>query len=292
MNVKIPQYASKLLLKKDAKEVSDWAYNLYLFDLLHELGYKGQGQVIAILDTGWNNNHPDLIDPTIKKKGNYYEGETIIHVEDMRGQKDPFDRNFHSTWIHGCIGASHNGFGVKGRLPEAKIIILKVMDDDGGGDITVISNAIYRAVDLGATDINLSIGISSSVPVLRDACNFAYQKGVWIHGAAGNDGGNPIDYPAKYDSVLSWGSHNKEKKRSSFSDLGESLDLYSAGEDVLSCFGNSDYALNSGTSMATPNGLCSVVVHRQALEPKLGRALNYDDLELIVSIIDELNEYG
>ena len=151
MNVTIPDYGSKLLLRKNAAEVSDWAYEMYQFNKLHRLGYRGQGEVIAILDTGWNNQHPDLIDET-QGKDKYKEGDTILHIEDFTGG-DAIDRNFHSTWIHGALGATHNGFGVKGRCPEAKFIIMKILGDNGGGDILHTAKAIRKAVDLSLIHI-------------------------------------------------------------------------------------------------------------------------------------------
>lgn len=253
---------------------------------MHNLGWQGQDEIIAIIDTGWNDKHPDLLDLT-QRTGKYREGQTIIHVEDLTGG-DGIDRNFHSTWIHGALGAAHNGYGVKGRCPKAKFIIMKGLDDNGSGDIMNVVKGIYKAVDIGATQINLSIGLNTHVPELQIACDYALSKGCWVHAAAGNDYGNPIDYPAKYESVLAWGSHNEKRQRSRFSDKGVQLDVYAPGEDVLSTFGYSDYALNSGTSMAAPNGLAFIACIKKPFERELGREMTYDDLGLISDTIKNL----
>jgi len=110
----------------------------------------------------------------------------------------------------------------------------------------------------------------------------AHEAGIWLHGAAGNDyARNPIDYPAAHDEVISWGSHDKNLNRSQFSDTGRKLDLYAPGEDVLSCFGYNDYALNSGTSMAGPNGAAFLIIVRDAVERSIGRRMTYADFGLV-----------
>lgn len=295
MSIKLPYYKQRLrILRQNAKDQTDWAYDMYNIDAAHEAGFKGQGQVVAILDTGYNNKHLDLVDMTVRKVGkNHWEGENVLHIESFEGG-DPYDRNFHSTWIHGAMGAVHNGLGVKGRLPSAKFVILKVLADSGSGNPYHAINGIRRCIDLGyVTDIVMSLGMQSHMPEFEAACNDAYQAGIWLHGAAGNDSNrNPIDFPAAYDSVLSWSSHGKTGKRSWFADKGEVLDLYGPGEGVLSTYGYNDYALNDGTSMAGPNGASNIILFRKQVSQMLGHDMTYDDIHLISSPIKQLIDVG
>lgn len=275
-----PQLTSHPLLKRSAKEITDWAYDMYEFDWLHKMGYKGEGEVIAILDGGLNRQHPDLVDLTLKDRKGYFEGQHVVYAQDFTG-KGIDDDDFHSTWIHGSLSAVHNGFGVRGRCPAAKIIILKVLAD-GRGDLASIAKAIQKAISVGATQIIMSLGYPSFDQQVFDACQKAYEAGIWLHAAAGNDWArNPIDWPARQDNTISWGSHDRQGQRSAFSDTGEKLDLYAPGEDVLSCFGHYDYAVNSGTSMATPCGAALVACLKKPLETKLDRKMTYNDLHII-----------
>jgi serine protease len=122
------------------------------------------------------------------------------------------------------------------------------------GSYDGIAQAIMDAADQGAKVISMSIGGGASATLLN-AVNYAYNKGVILVAAAGNDGGsNSIDYPGAYQNVIAVAALDSNKARASYSDGGPQLDISGPGSNVLSTYtgSNSTYSSLSGTSMATP----------------------------------------
>lgn len=275
---RLPNYDAKLtIFAKDAKEVFDWTFDFYDIKAIHERGYFGEGETIAILDTGLNEKHPDLFG-------------TVVHSEDMRGSNDVIDRNYHSTWIHGRLSAVHNGVGVQGICPKAKIIILKVFNDNGSGNSEWLEKGIRRAHELGATQINFSGGLGVKIPFIEEAINDFILDGGTFWAANGNDGlKNDLDFPSNIPQTVAIGSHDENGSISNFSDFGAMSDIYSAGEDVLSTYGDKDYALLSGTSMATPTALGIFATLRLPLEKKLGFKITPANLHLFAQDINSIN---
>jgi len=153
--------------------------------------------VIAILDTGVDITHPDLVDNiwtnTLEAEGeegydNDNNGfESDIHGWDFINQTANIrDNNMHGTHVAGIAAAANNGIGIVGANPLAYIMPITVMQSDGTGDIATIVKGIDYAVANGATVLNLSLGTYSNSSALRQALEKAYQTAV-IVAAAGND---------------------------------------------------------------------------------------------------------
>ena len=273
MDIRLPKYTVEPIIRANAGEAKDYTYDLYAIDELHKKNLLGQGERVAILDTGYNEHHPDLIG-------------TVDHVEDMTGLDNPKDSNYHSTWIHGRLAAQHNGIGVKGICPAAKIGIFKVLRDDGGGGVNDATNGVYRAVELGYGWIIMSLGVSVEVKAFKYACEYAASKGVIIFAASGNDGqSNGIDYPANWESTVSVGSHDSAGRKSSFSDNGPNLDLYDAGDTVLSTHGPDGYGYLTGTSMAAPTALAKAVCIRAEWERINNKSLSVHNMHELIKYI-------
>lgn len=144
-------------------------------------GAFGAGATIAIVDTGVDQNHPDLKDKLLPG-ANFVSGESC----DPGAQ----DLNGHGTHVAGIAAASaNNGIGVAGTAPQAKILPVRVLDAAGEGTSEDISKGIQWAADQGAQVINLSLGNDiplASVVGLQDAVDYAWSKGAVIVAAAGN----------------------------------------------------------------------------------------------------------
>jgi serine protease len=147
------------------------------------------------------------------------------------------DDNGHGTHVTGTLAQStNNGLGVTGVAFGCSIMPVKVMDAAGEGDYFTISQGIYFAAQHGAKVINLSLGSPTTAITLQNAVAYAYQSGVTIVCAAGNDyqNGNPPDYPAAYDQYcIAVGAVRYDNQRARYSSTGSYLDVVAPGGDTL-----------------------------------------------------------
>ena len=181
--------------------------------------------LIAIIDSGCFN-HKLLREKLIYGKNFTSEGNSQ-NINDNFG---------HGTHIAGII---HD------IIPEAQLLIIKVLDRYGYGTIDDITQGIYYALDKGANIINVSIGYEDPDDELKAAIEAAEIKNVPVICAAGNN--NTIEYPAQYG--ISVGSIDNKGNVSEFST--NNATLYALGEDIESTYLNDSYEILTGTSMAT-----------------------------------------
>ena len=160
--------------------------------------------VIAILDTGVDITHPDLVDNIWTKEGtkNEHGYDFINETYNIR------DYNMHGTHVAGIAAACNNETGIVGANPQALIMPITVMQSDGTGDTQVLIKGIRYAMDNGADVINMSLGTYAQSQALREVLMNAYQNSVLV-ASAGNDsytltecGGGLTMYPAGYSYVL------------------------------------------------------------------------------------------
>ena len=131
---------------------------------------------------------------------------------------------------------------------------VRVLDDDGGGTMWNVAEGMFWAAQHGAKIINMSLGTHGSAKVLRDAVETVTAQGVLVVAAAGNDGADRPNFPAAAPLALAVGSVGPGDIVSTFSNYGRWIDVVAPGEDIHStyAFPSDSYAMNSGTSMATP----------------------------------------
>ena len=220
----------------------------YQIDMLHLASAQrlaGTNKVtVAVIDQGIDSNHPDLKGRLLPS----YNAANPIN----QGSPD-----FHGTHVAGIVAANKgNGMGGYGVNPNAKILPIDVFDRKGEASDYVIAQGILYAVDHGANVINLSLGSTMPSPLIEEAIKKAIAKNITVVAAAGNTGDETLNYPAAYEGVISVGSVNKEKKLSSFSTYGTSIDLVAPGDEIYSTIyeyeKKSSYRKLSGTSMASP----------------------------------------
>ena len=203
---------------------------------------QGEGVTVAVIDTGCDLDHPDLVD-------NLVDGYNFVSRN-----KSPIDKNGHGTHVAGTIAATNNKKGIVGVAPKAKIMPLKSLGTDGTGSLRDICEAILYAADNGANIITMSLGTPASSLKMRQCINYAVDRGCVFFCAAGNSGKeSELMYPAKYTDTISIGSISNNFTISRFScSKGSELDFLAPGEDVISCVPDDSYANMTGTSMANP----------------------------------------
>ena len=114
---------------------------------------------------------------------------------------------------------------------------------------------IEGCISSGSKIISMSIGGGPNSKIFRDIYEKAYNQGVLVIAAAGNDGTTAHDYPASFPHVVSVGSVNEAGDgRADFSNFNDQIEIMAPGVDVTSTAPNDNYQTLSGTSMSTPYG--------------------------------------
>jgi subtilisin family serine protease len=199
--------------------------------------------VIAMLDTGVSPTHPDL-------KERLRPGYDFIGND-----ANPSDDNGHGTFTAGIAGASgNNGIGVAGISWGARIMPIKILDQDGRGPVSAFSQGIRRAVDDGAQIVNVSAGIPVPSQAMEAAVAYALGKNVIVVAASGNGGDAVQNYPAAYPNVIAVSASTKEDRIAEFSSYGSYVWVSAPGKDIVSTYykEGDTYAQLSGTSASTP----------------------------------------
>ncbi|WP_435845909.1 type VII secretion-associated serine protease mycosin [Streptomyces huasconensis] len=220
---------------------------------------RGAGITVAVLDTGVDGRHPDLV-------GNVLEGKDMVGFGARRGDR-PWAR--HGTAMAGIIaGHGHGvgrGDGVLGIAPEAKILPVRVILEDGDPARkkarntrgNALAEGIRWAADHGADVINLSLGDDSKSahpePAEDAAVQYALKKGVAVVASAGNGGerGDHISYPAAYPGVIAATAVDENGARASFSTRRWYATVAAPGDDIVIADPDRKYYEGWGTSAAS-----------------------------------------
>ncbi|MCL2748792.1 MAG: S8 family serine peptidase [Alphaproteobacteria bacterium] len=231
-----------------------------------DISTGANGPIVAVIDSGVIANHPDL--PPL-----------LPGYASVSGLSPNTDTTGHGTGVAGSIGMiGNNKIGGAGINWNAKIMPVKI--DDAGGTL-LMSNAakgITWAADNGAKVMNCSWGTSVDGATLKNAINYAYDKGAAIFAATGNDGSGSIAYPARYSNVMAVGGTNSDgKTRASGSQYGPGMGVVSINSyHTTSTAGG--YSSMSGTSFSSPQvaGLASLIF---AMKPKAKPDQVYDFIQ-------------
>jgi thermitase len=217
---------------------ADYAWN-------RQVGNRQLGNnsvLVAVIDTGINWNHPDLA-------ANY----VALGYDWVNNDTDPMDDNGHGTHCAGIIAAAlNNSIGIAG-LAQVRIMVEKGLNQYGEGCEDDLANAIIHAVDQGADILSNSWGGYEDSILIHDAVKYAYEKGVLIVAAAGNNAWDDKAFPAGYDEVIAVTATDSSDNPASFTNFGDWVELAAPGVHIYSTFYNDDYAYMSGTSMACPH---------------------------------------
>ena len=204
-------------------------------------GIRGAGVKVAILDTGIDYSHPDLMD-------NYKGGYNFVY-----DNNDPFDDSFnsHGTHLAGIIGAKDNGTGVAGVAPDVSLYAVKVLNGGMAGSLSDIIAGIEWAITNKMNVINMSLGGTDFSQAFQDACDKAYKAGIVLVSSAGNFNSPVVNYPAAFDSVIAVSATGLDDSHAPFSNYGPKIELAAPGVGIKSTIKGGGYGSLFGTSQAT-----------------------------------------
>lgn len=199
--------------------------------------------VIAMLDTGISTTHPDLA-------GRLVPGKNFITLG-----AEPLDDNGHGTFTAGIAAASgNNGIGVAGMSWGARLMPVKILDQDGRGPVSAFADGIRFAVDSGARIVNVSAGIPVPSQTMEAAVSYALAQRVSVVAASGNVADGVQNYPAAYPGVIAVAASTQTDGIADFSSYGSYVTIAAPGVGIVSTYNrNGDtYAELSGTSASAP----------------------------------------
>lgn len=206
----------------------------------------GAGVTVCIVDTGIDNDHADLA-------ANILGGKNFVAKGPKVDASKWDDDNGHGTHVAGTVAALDNNMGVVGVAPQAFLLAAKVLDRRGSGYLSDVIAGVDYCVQNGADVVSMSLGTSSDVQAMHDAMDAAYNAGLLLVAAAGNDNHGPVSYPAAYSSVVAVSAADSNDNLASFSNVGPEVELAAPGVSILSTWNDGLYNTISGTSMATPH---------------------------------------
>jgi len=210
---------------------------------------SGEGVVVAVIDTGVDYNHDDLA-------ANIIGGRSFVPDEN-----DYMDYNGHGTHVAGTIAAKGKILGV---APNAKILVIKVLNKDGQGSYSSIAQGIAWARQWRGDNgeqvniINMSLGGPLPNQSLHRELIKTAESGIAVVCAAGNSGDgkddtSEISYPAYYPECLAVGAVDLNTRVANFSNSNNRIDIVAPGVDTYSTYPGNRYVKLSGTSMAAPH---------------------------------------
>ncbi|WP_418284934.1 S8 family serine peptidase [Halorubrum sp. DTA46] len=232
-------------------------------DLVIDDGDTGEGVDVAVIDTGIDARHETLE----ANLGEGYATADAACTTDCGG--GPFgggndideclaewdDDNDHGTHCAGTVAAADDGTGVLGVAPDATLHAVKVLACDGSGSFDDIAAGIEWSADQGHDVQSMSLGADSDSEVVKDALQYAADRGVVMVAAAGNDGPctDCVGFPARDERVIAVSATDANDALADFSSTGPEVELAAPGVDTLSTVPRDGYAEFSGTSMACPH---------------------------------------
>ncbi|MDD4412418.1 MAG: S8 family serine peptidase [Patescibacteria group bacterium] len=313
-----PLFANQWYLKRIR---ANWAWDEYR---------ESPDVIIAVIDSGVDINHPDLAENVWKNTkeipNNKIDDDKNGYIDDVNGWdfvnnvfdpmpkfKKGFDENAvgHGTLVAGIIAAQgNNNIGITGVTWKGKIMALKAIDDRGDGDSKNIVKAVNYAVDNGANVINVSFVGAGYNKDLEKAIQRAYDAGVIVVAAGGNEGhGQDLDkkpmYPVclgdknKNNIVIGVAATGPQDEKADFSGFGSKcIDIAAPGISIMGAtifsekYGVSGQRFDkyfdgywSGTSLAAPMVSGAIALIEQAnpgLKPK-------EVIDVLLSSTEEIN---
>lgn len=197
--------------------------------------YRGKGIKVAVIDSGIDV-HNDL-----------NTNGWIDFSDKVKGYK-PVDNSGHGTEVAGIIAARNNGIGTIGIAYDAEMYSVKILDGSNRSKVSSVIKAIEWCINNDIDVINMSFGLNEDSRILHEYIKKAADNDITIVAAAGNN--NQVQYPAKYDEVISVGGIDKDLNIASYSPNDNYVDVFAPSEMAQTTGYVGTYTISNGTSIA------------------------------------------
>ncbi|HXF55723.1 MAG TPA: S8 family serine peptidase [Hyphomicrobiaceae bacterium] len=222
----------------------------------------GRGALIAVIDSGIDQSHPDLVAAIAK---------SFDAVGDGQASLDP-----HGTAVAGIISARGT---VQGIAPQARLLNVRAFRDGKDGQpasatTATLLHSLDWSIEQGARVLNLSF-VGPRDPLIERAVRAAYDRRAIMIAAAGNGGpAAPPAYPAAYREVIAVTATDSADRRYKEANRGTYIAVAAPGVDILAPTSGHAHELHSGTSFAAAHvsGIVALMLERNPhLSPETAR---------------------
>jgi subtilisin family serine protease len=276
LTLKLPPFKPQFVLQMLAEgEHYDWG----LVDLHIPEVHKhtmGENVKIGIIDSGMSEH--------------FEVAHAYGDSANFTNSKTAADRLGHSTFVSGIIGAEHNGEGVIGVAPKAKLFYAKAINDSGSGAPSSVVKSIHWCIESGVDIISISAGMFIDFKPIHNAVKLAFSKNIIVIAAAGNSGTRYYDiaFPARYPEVIGVGAYDRGRLPAKFSSRGLNVKFTMPGVDIYSTWLNNQYCKNQGTSFSAPilTGVCALILSKHKTVPSLTPCTN------VAQMLEHLQRYA
>ncbi len=305
----------------NADYAKQWHHSMAGITDAWDVNVTGDGVKVAVIDSGIDTDHPDLVDNIKGAYSTVYEtnwlgypvdenGNMIWYVEDLdkAAYLTPEDEYGHGTHVAGIIAAANNDIGGVGVAPEADIYSIRALDENGSGTSYMIWLAVKKARELKVDVINMSLGTLIYDYIEAPEIANAIKDGIVVVAAAGNEGGyyseEQKNYPAGFPSVISVGAQEKDGDLAWFSTWGDWVTIAAPGgtlygsmeeaynnnlvygsDDIYSTYLNGTYGFMAGTSQASPVVAGTVALILDARDNELAKVKGKSKVTKITNIL-------
>jgi subtilisin family serine protease len=213
---------------------------------------RGTGVIVAVVDTGVDPSHPLLAANLLMGAGFDFIDQDADASEERNFLDDDGDGLVDDQFGHGTFIASL----VLAVAPEALVLPVRVLNDEGIGTASTVAAGIIWAADAGASVINISVDLPDASDAVKEAINYALDRKAIIIAAAGNDGQSDIIFPARFSDVVAVSATDSAGIVPAFANHSSKVSVVAPGVDVIGAYPEAysqrGTARWSGTSFSTP----------------------------------------
>ncbi|MCX7022145.1 MAG: S8 family serine peptidase, partial [bacterium] len=222
-----------------------WNFNKVNFIYLEEgwdINRGGDSSVvIAVLDTGVA--YEEYTVPSYEQDevigGTYHQAPELSDVtfvspyDFIHNDSHPNDQHGHGTHVTGTLAQNtDNGTGTAGMAFNCRVMPVQVLNWQGSSQGWSVADGIDWARTHSADVINMSLGGYGYDSVLHQACIDAYNAGIVLAAAAGNEDTDDPHYPSGFDEVICVGAVRYDSTRAYYSNYGEDQEMMAPGGDL------------------------------------------------------------